>query len=170
MRKVLLLNADGETLNLIPWTRAMTMVFLGKVRVYEYFAGVEVRSARQSWPVPSVVGLVKYIFIPGSRKVALTKKNLLIRDGFKCAYCARSLSQSSCTVDHIVPARLGGRKRWQNIVVACKPCNAKKADRTPDEARMKLLVKPFIPTRTILLKQCAEKEGYFRWEPYFQRA
>lgn len=170
MRKVLLLNASGEALNLIPWTRAINLVLRGRVHVYEYFEGVEVRSQRQTFKVPSVIGLIRYIFIPRGRKVSLSKKNLLIRDGFKCSYCDRGLSVNTCTVDHVVPVTRGGSKTWQNVVAACKPCNVKKRNRTPEEAKMVLLRKPFVPTRGILLKEAAEKEGYAHWRPYFEGA
>ena len=31
---------------------------------------------------------------------------------------------------------------WENLIVACSPCNSKKGNRTPQEARMKLMKQP----------------------------
>ena len=39
----------------------------------------------------------------------------------------------------------GGLTKWENIAVACLPCNQKKGDRTPQEARMTLRVQPVRP-------------------------
>jgi hypothetical protein len=49
------------------------------------------------------------------------------------------------SLDHVVPRCQGGLTTWDNIVVACTDCNAKKAGRTPKEANMKLLSIPKRP-------------------------
>lgn len=169
-RKVLLLNASGEALNLIPWTRALNLVFRNKVHVFEYFEGIEVRSQSQKFKVPSVIALIKYIFIPRQKQVSLSKKNLLIRDNYTCQFCGKALSHHTATVDHVVPISQKGVKDWSNVVVACKPCNAKKGNRTPAQARMPLLRKPWTPTRKLILAQHAETIGYENWKPYFEGA
>ena len=50
-------------------------------------------------------------------------------------------------MDHVVPRAQGGTTRWDNIVVACIPCNSKKADRTPAQAKMPLAHKPIFPVQ-----------------------
>jgi hypothetical protein len=45
------------------------------------------------------------------------------------------------------PRSLGGMTNWENIVIACVPCNQKKGGRTPEQARMPLKVKPVKPTK-----------------------
>jgi len=62
-----------------------------------------------------------------------------------CQYCNVRMSSDEFTYDHIVPFSKGGTTKWRNIVVACVPCNHKKANRTPREAGMRLRRKPFIP-------------------------
>jgi 5-methylcytosine-specific restriction endonuclease McrA len=57
------------------------------------------------------------------------------------------LDARALTIDHIVPASRGGPLSWMNTVAACRDCNSRKADRTPDEARMPLLFAPFVPSR-----------------------
>lgn len=58
------------------------------------------------------------------------------RDGFKCVYCGLDMTNSArqrC-VDHVIPHSRGGTHRDKNLVTSCKKCNAKKSDKTPDEA------------------------------------
>lgn len=73
------------------------------------------------------------------------------RDHWTCAYCGRSVSKTPrcaallATVDHIVPVSRGGASSWLNLVSACKGCNGRKADRTPEEAGMGLRFEPYNP-------------------------
>ena len=49
------------------------------------------------------------------------------------------------TFDHVIPRSAGGRTEWSNIVTACRPCNGRKRDRTPDESGMFPLAEPRQP-------------------------
>jgi hypothetical protein len=75
------------------------------------------------------------------------KGKVIKRDRCTCAYCGAVLDARALTIDHIVPASRGGPLSWMNTVAACRACNSRKADRTPDEARMPLLFAPFVPSR-----------------------
>lgn len=75
------------------------------------------------------------------------KAKVIKRDRCTCAYCGLVLDARALTIDHIVPASRGGALSWMNTVAACRACNSRKADRTPDEARMPLLFAPFVPSR-----------------------
>ena len=46
--------------------------------------------------------------------------------GGDCFYCKKSTAKGDATIDHVEPASLGGKGNLSNLVVACKPCNAKK--------------------------------------------
>jgi len=124
MRKVLLLNGNGDVLNFIPWTRAISLVLKGKVTVYEEFED-EVRSQHRSFRIPAVIGLLRMVPFKYSGKVSLSKQNLLIRDRHECQYCGRALSVHNATVDHIVPVSRGGRRVWKNVV-ACLCVSARR--------------------------------------------
>lgn len=50
---------------------------------------------------------------------------LVRRFGGCCAYCGGS----GCEVDHIVPVSKGGRDEIQNVLPACRRCNASKGNR-----------------------------------------
>jgi 5-methylcytosine-specific restriction endonuclease McrA len=93
----------------------------------------------------------------------LSRKNILRRDGFKCAYCGRG--DLPLTVDHIIPRSKKGKNSWTNLVAACTKCNNRKGDRTPDEAGMKLLVKPFAPNHILFIKNSVNQLDE-NWKKY----
>jgi 5-methylcytosine-specific restriction endonuclease McrA len=146
MSDILLLNFTYEPLGIVDLQRAVRLLFARKAEVV-HAHGREVRSATFAFPMPSVVRMLYYIRRTRKR-VALTKKNVLLRDGYVCAYCGDRGSRDM-TVDHVVPSSRGGRSTWENLVACCATCNARKRDRTPDDARMPLRIRPreprFIP-------------------------
>ncbi|MBM0103244.1 HNH endonuclease [Steroidobacter sp. S1-65] len=77
----------------------------------------------------------------------LTKDMLLARDRHICAYCARRFKAAELDMEHIQPRSKGGEDSWMNLVAACKACNHRKADRTPEAAGMKLHYVPYVPNR-----------------------
>jgi len=77
----------------------------------------------------------------------LTNSKLFARDRHVCAYCGERFKDKDLTLEHIHPESRGGKTIWTNAVSACKPCNQRKADRTPGEARMELLYVPYAPNR-----------------------
>ncbi|WP_422114761.1 HNH endonuclease [Brachybacterium sp. UNK5269] len=87
----------------------------------------------------------------GQRSIGFSYRAVHERDHWTCAYCGRSVSKTPpceallATVDHIHPISRGGPSSWTNLVSACKACNNRKADRTPDEAGMSLRFAPYDP-------------------------
>lgn len=49
------------------------------------------------------------------------------RDGFTCHYCNEFAKD--LTLDHIVPVSKGGNNAFDNLITACRKCNAMKADK-----------------------------------------
>lgn len=137
-------------------------MFLNKAENIATLNGRLVRSASISIPCPSVIRLKKFIHLPYTR-VILTRKNIIKRDGNKCAYCGKS--DVPLTVDHIIPKAKGGSDAWENLVAACVHCNNKKGDRTASEAGMKLHVKPYKPTHITFLRYSSGKSEE-TWKPY----
>ena len=78
--------------------------------------------------------------------VRFSRENVYLRDQGRCQYCARSVTRSAATYDHVLPRNQGGRTSWENIVICCVPCNQQKGGRTPAQARMHLLIEPIRPT------------------------
>ena len=58
-----------------------------------------------------------------------TRQWLLARFGPTCAYCERVVDPATITLDHVTPRRgLTAYDRRDNLVLACKSCNAAKRD------------------------------------------
>lgn len=94
--------------------------------------------------IPRVLHLLRYERVPRFG-VRLTRRNLLLRDGYRCQYCGGEPGVRDLNVDHVLPRSRGGRDSWENLVIACRGCNLRKGKNTPDEAGMRLLAVPSKP-------------------------
>lgn len=103
-----------------------------------------IRSKNFSFKKPFVAVCTKYNKIPNTH-LKLTKRNLLIRDHFKCQYSGVKLNYKTATVDHVTPKSKGGKTTWDNLVICSLEINVRKANRTPEEAGLKLLKAPKKP-------------------------
>ncbi len=75
----------------------------------------------------------------------LTNRALFARDGYLCLYCGHAHGASALTRDHIVPVSWGGENRWTNVATACRSCNQRKKNRSPEKWGHLLLAVPFAP-------------------------
>lgn len=158
---VLVLNADYLALSVCSVERAMVLVFLQKAELVADRADRAIRSARAQHPWPTVIRLSRYIRVP-YRRVLLTRRNVLRRDGHTCQYCG---SEDRLTLDHVLPRSRGGRDAWDNLVTACTPCNNRKANRTPEEAGMPLARRPFRPSHVMYMRDLVGTLDD-TWKPY----
>lgn len=142
MVQTLLLNATYEPMKVISWQRAVVLLWLDKAEVVACYDEV-IRGVSRAIPMPSVVRLRRYA--RQDRRVKFSRTNVYRRDGFACQYCGARPNPASLTLDHVVPRARGGRTDWTNIVTACSVCNHRKADRTPEQARMSLPRPPVRP-------------------------
>lgn len=142
---VLVLNQNYEPLNVCNVRRALILVLRGKAEVIES-ARSAFHTARATFVLPSVIRLVHMIKRPRP-KVRLSRKEIFIRDGWRCVYCGRNTRD--LTLDHVLPRHRGGPHTWENLVAACRACNHRKAGRTPQEARMAMLHEPAVPRVSI---------------------
>ncbi|MCQ4046592.1 HNH endonuclease [Streptantibioticus rubrisoli] len=142
MRETLVLNASFEPLSTVSLRRAVVLVMQGKAVVEQAHPGLRIRAAQVDVPVPRVIRLCRYVRVPFRQRAPWSRRGVLVRDRHRCAYCGRRAT----TVDHVVPRSHGGRDTWLNTVAACAADNHRKADRTPEQAGMRLLAKPFEPT------------------------
>ncbi len=141
--RTLLLSQGYEPIKVISWQRAMTLLTLDKVDVIEEY-DAEIRATSIIVKVPAVVRLRK-AFRRYAKLVKFSRVNIYARDGYRCQYCGTKCSISELTYDHVVPRSRGGKTSWDNIVSCCYACNAKKANRTPAEAKMVLRSTPARP-------------------------
>lgn len=104
----------------------------------------------------------------GSRSIGFSYRAVHERDGWTCMYCGRAVSKTPpcdallATVDHVLPSSRGGESSWLNLVCACKECNNRKADRTPEEAGMPLRMLPYDPTRSCRIAERTSRRAGVR--------
>jgi len=161
-RPVLVLNQNFEPLSVCGVRRAVILMYLGKAEIIESVDGFVLRSETQLIPVPSIVRLDYYVKVPGKR-IMLTRKNILKRDGGRCQYCGSK--EGMMTVDHIVPRIYGGKDTWENLVCSCPDCNNKKGHQLPEQAGLRLIRKPRKPNNITFIQQFIGIKDH-RWKRY----
>ncbi|MEH0155667.1 HNH endonuclease [Limibacter armeniacum] len=162
-KKVLVLNADFQAFGVCNVYRAFLLVFMNKAEIIIPAENITLCTVNRAYSVPSVIKLNRYINIP-YKGVMMSRQNIFKRDNFSCLYCG---SKNNLTLDHVIPRSRGGQSTWKNLVTACKSCNSKKGDRTPDEALMDLAYQPFKPSFVLFLKNFSglNEES---WRPYLE--
>lgn len=163
----LVLNRSWQPVNVAPVARALTLVFNDTARIvdpadYQTYRWEDwsrlrpaegesfIQAVSQQLRVPEVVTVTGYDSVP-SVHVAFSRRNLFKRDRYRCQYCGCQPGGGELTIDHVLPRSRGGQTTWENCVLACVACNARKADRTPREAGIRLAAEPKQP----------------RWRPHF---
>lgn len=166
--RVLLLNQTYEPLGTVSVARAVIMTFKDTVTVEEFDGERVLRSARSEFRVPSVIRRRTYINIRRRQEASGTKRmRIYMRDKFRCQYCGEKKAASDLTLDHILPRSRGGDNSPVNIVTACVPCNNRKGNRTPAEARMPLLTsQSALRVKLERVVLCHYAEARAEWRKY----
>jgi 5-methylcytosine-specific restriction endonuclease McrA len=113
--------------------------------------------------IPKVIVLCKFDKVPMKRpKFSLSA--VWNRDEGICQYSGRKLSKNEGNVDHIIPRSRGGKTDWSNCVLTSREINAKKADKTPEEAGLKLIKPPIIPRYMPSTLYIKNKHNIKEWE------
>ena len=145
--RVLVLDASWQPASVIPWQRAVTLLL-------DLKAEAIVESERMISSPSVALWAPAVIRVPGKtlagvrrKPQSARKRAIFARDRWTCAYCgevARTISQrDALTLDHVHPKSRGGSNTEPiNLVTACKACNGRKGDLTPEEAGMPLLFPP----------------------------
>lgn len=144
--QTLVLNASFEPLHLIDWKDAFCMLLSEKAELVSEYADRAIRSISASFKMPRIIRLRKYVNL--ARHVATmrySRRNVFLRDNNECQYCGKVCTKKEATLDHVMPRSRGGESSWSNTVLACKRCNTKKDNKTPQEAGMRLLNEPKAP-------------------------
>lgn len=136
------MNAGYEPLGVVSFKRALILVLNQKATVISGDEEKQVHSARGSYALPRVILLSRYVRVPHSRKVPLSRRGVLRRDGNQCAYCKRAAN----TIDHVQPKSRGGLDTWENLVACCLRCNNIKGDKTLHELGWELPITPRMPS------------------------
>lgn len=163
--KVLVLNRSYEPLQVCDVRRAIVLLFTGRAERVEDTADL-IRSPSIAWVIPSVIRLQRYIRRPPTQTLSFNKKNILKRDGYTCLYCGRNGGERM-TIDHVVPRYLGGKTIWENVVSACRSCNTRKGNRTPQQAGMLLPHRPSKPISALYLTIMVQSARHLHvWQKY----
>jgi len=167
-RKVLVLNRGWNAIGVVTLERALVMLFseykdgTPKARIidptkdFQTFTWEDwsrlrpkngedtIKGTNLVFRVPEVILLSKYDKLP-QHKIHFSRRTIYKRDANTCQYCGCMPGTEELTIDHVLPRSRGGKTTWENCVLACVGCNSKKADRTPEEAYMKLRKQPKKP-------------------------
>jgi 5-methylcytosine-specific restriction endonuclease McrA len=179
-RPTLVLNRGWQPVHVTTVVRALVMLWNDAVRVvepddYRLYSWDEwarlapdagepcIRTARSRLRVPEVVRLAQFDRLPLAA-VTFSRRNVAKRDHLTCQYCGAQPGWEQITVDHVLPRSQGGASSWTNCVAACLRCNARKADRTPEQAGMHLRKRPARPEWSPLLS--AHGAGVESWSRF----
>lgn len=166
-RKVLVLNKGWNPIGVMNLERAMGLIFgeykngEPKARILEVNdfttytwadwsklkAGdgeAVIHGVHQNFKVPEIILLTRYSKFPQQR-VNFSRRTIYKRDNNQCQYCGKKPGSRELSIDHITPKSKGGETSWTNCTIACTECNRKKADKTLEQAGMKLLNQPYKP-------------------------
>lgn len=183
--KCLLLNSDYTPIRILSWKQAMVIDFRHRynpntpIDIIDYHPDNFVQGANnKKYPIPSIIRIKKF-FNLYQKSINFSRKNLFIRDDYSCQYCGRNFPNNQLTYDHVIPKsrykpNVKKSTNWTNIVTSCRACNAKKGNKTPQEAGMVLKNSPYIPKYDIkylswgteLSTISVDDPCYALWKPY----
>jgi 5-methylcytosine-specific restriction endonuclease McrA len=149
----------------VSFKRALILVLNEKATILAGAERGKVHSADREFELPTVILLQRYVRIPGSRKIPVSRRGVLRRDAHRCGYCGKSAN----TIDHILPKSRGGADSWENLVACCLRCNNKKGDKTLAEIGWTLSVTPRMPHGTSWIVRGAD-HAEPEWQSYLQIA
>ncbi len=158
------MNQDFSAMSVCSASKAFLLVFLNKADLVAQSENNTLRTITDVFPMPTVIRLRRYVHIP-YRGVMMTRQNIFKRDGHRCVYCG---THDDLTLDHVMPKSRGGRTSWENLITACRRCNAKKGDYTPEELGITLVKKPYKPSFVIFLRDFSGNADE-SWLPYLSR-
>jgi len=141
MNTVLVLNYDYTPLNVTSVRRGFVLVDKGKAEVIKSDE-IPIIGGYNAYIRPVIIRLLKYIKFQ-VRKLRVNRMRVYKRDNHECVYCG---SKKELTLDHVIPKSRGGTNEWTNLVTSCFKCNLRKGNMTPDEAKMVMKQKPFVPS------------------------
>lgn len=164
MRSALVLNATYEPLSVVSARRAICLVLCDKADIVAD-DGTQVHSERMSVSSPLVIRLRYVVKVPYHRHTAMSRRAVFARDNHRCGYCGSHAD----SIDHVLPRSRGGKNVWENVIAACRSCNLRKRDRTPEEAGMKMMTMPRTPREMSWIAFAVPRVPE-EWKPYLAEA
>jgi len=127
-----------------------------------------VHTVRGPIRVPTVIVALNFAKVPKKRP-KLCAKTIRERDGNRCQYTGKSLRPEEGSLDHVLPRSRGGKDEWENLVWADKTVNAKKGNRLPHEAGLKLLTVPRAPREMPVTALIRNAHGIVDWKLFVRK-
>lgn len=125
----------------------------------------QVGTPRGQIRVPTVIVLARFDRVPVKRP-RFSARSLWERDGGRCQYTGRILRPGEGNIDHILPRSRGGTTTWENCVLAAREVNSRKADRTPEEAGLRLVRQPKAPRELPVTMLLRNPHDIKDWKPF----
>ena len=122
-----------------------------------------VHTVRGAIRVPTVIVALNFAKVPNKRP-KLCAKTIRERDGNRCQYTGKLLRPDQGSLDHVLPRSRGGKDAWENLVWSDKAVNAKKGNRLPHEAGLKLLTVPRAPKELPVTELIRNAHGIVDWK------
>jgi 5-methylcytosine-specific restriction endonuclease McrA len=122
-----------------------------------------VHTVRGAIRVPTVIVALNFAKVPKKRP-KLCAKTIRERDGNRCQYTGKLLRPDEGSLDHVLPRSRGGKDEWGNLVWSDKAVNAKKGNRLPHEAGLKLLTVPRAPKELPVTALLRNAHGIVDWK------
>jgi len=155
------LEIEGENhIRPVPWDEWITLPIRDGDNL--------VRTARGPIRVPTVIVAVNFAKVPKKRP-KLCAKNIRERDGNRCQYTGKLLTPDEGSLDHVLPRSRGGADTWENLVWSSKDVNARKGNRLPHEAGLKLLSVPRAPTELPVTALIRNAHGVTEWKLFLNQ-
>lgn len=160
-----MLNRLWQPVNTCSARRALTLVYLGHAQIvhidadqnfltHDFESWIElsdaapggelVRTVMRVLRVPRIIVLSLFDKLP-RKEVKFTRENIFLRDQHTCQYCGIRFESRELNIDHVIPRDKGGKTTWENVVCSCVPCNTRKGNKLPREARMVPIREPRAP-------------------------
>jgi len=180
---ILRLDISGIPVTWIPWQHAVSLYCRDMVawtageQTFTFHGGVSRLTGRRSCvDINTIIAVKRSSSHKHVKRTIppLTNRELFLRDAHLCLYCGNECLEQDLTRDHVIPLSRGGSDRWSNVVAACRQCNTRKGNRTPEMANMPLLAVPYVPNwaeylalsnRRILMDQMEFLKSQFSGRP-----
>ena len=189
---VLVQNAHGQSMVLVPISRAVSLWFKQAAQVVTWFEDkvlwqgsiyntkgkrvVEERLLKEDGVIvhentvvirmPAVIRVFNYLRVGRKAKPAPTTENVIALYGYQCQRCGKDFRDKvkKLSKDHIHPTSRGGKDEWENLTCLCTSCNCEKGDRTLKEMGWTLLTPPRRPMTRFEIQLARMKNAPEIWK------
>ena len=156
MHDILALDVAGTPVRWIDCEAAATYYASGKVRwelgserLVMHGGISRLHGGRSTLEIAAIIAIdgPRWKFRGAEDRPPVSRTMVFARDRQICAYCGGHFPSAALEMEHVTPMSRGGATVWQNVVSACRACNQRKGNRTPETAAMPLLYVPYVPNR-----------------------